>query len=578
MAGAGLASCMEEMQTYLNAELNNTVKFVDIVDHLENKSYRQLMLNPMKKIFDDTSTAISEGITALANSDADINVLGCHLTLYDARSQLFHSPVHAKSLVHSHTLKYDENAEGGTIKPDRIILLIDDIYDMLDSLGGEGDIFDRGKQARATLEDLGQSIENVDQRTKALADLDADTLLLRQILGWRRSEMIAAEALADSLDIPLYLVGTKHPVELARVLFGKKPPRAVYISHPITRHREDHSTSGKWSEDVYSLNRLPRTLAENNILALMPTAIDELRFSKPDLDDVFFRNGGNIPRWPCMDSGFALIGSRRYLPNQTDHRSIESFDEAHRFDPATASAYLRVIENSIYYEIPFRDHYLVNHCNGLLVFRPQENGNSFSGGVIAEIDLFADLAKIDEARRMAVIHDRKDLHKIIERMFAGELRDDYLPNEAVQEYIAKMGKQRLNRRLSRADIASIARRGKIDRSHLSQSTYTDDSMSGLVLDAWVYAAQRTLFSELTGLDGSYAWCQIIVGDTSSPDVLSAAASWFAADNLRASKLWAQNVGLSQNDYRNLALSLVHDDETKEYLAVAIAREHSKTGA
>ena len=86
-------------------------------------------------------------------------------------------------------MKDDGNAKGETIEPDRIILLIDDIYDMLDSLGGEGDIFDRGKQARATLEDLGQSIENVDQRTKALADLDADTLLLRQILGWRRSEM-----------------------------------------------------------------------------------------------------------------------------------------------------------------------------------------------------------------------------------------------------------------------------------------------------------------------------------------------------------------------------------------------------
>ena len=73
-----------------------------------------------------------------------VGVLGCHLTLYDARSQVFHAAISALHV----------SGEGPGQKPKRLVLLIDDIYDMFDELNGEGDIFDSAMLAEMSEENL----------------------------------------------------------------------------------------------------------------------------------------------------------------------------------------------------------------------------------------------------------------------------------------------------------------------------------------------------------------------------------------------------------------------------------------
>lgn len=329
-----MVESLSAVKEHLEENRNLQVQSVNLSD-LIGQSYRLLMSRSMPDIFQAVNEAVSRGVSSLL-AESDVRILGCHLTLYDARSQIFHSPIRPDSLVTKE------------VEPDRVILLIDDIYDLLDHLSSQGDIFDQETQSSWVLDSLRKAARvpsKAGERDRSLAALDSECTSLLRVLAWRRSEMIAAEALAASLNVPLYLVGLKHPVEMAPLLFGEKAPAAVYVSHPITRHRREQIACGEWSQDVRNLNRIPQGLAARSVLALMPTAIDELRFQPPEAEDIFVRRGGRLAaRWPSMESNFSLI-NQRYSPGQTEHIGIKALDDAFVCEPRVASVYARVIES-----------------------------------------------------------------------------------------------------------------------------------------------------------------------------------------------------------------------------------------
>lgn len=519
---------METLEKHLAHEIKQDSQFLNLKDLIDH-DYRALMAGSLPDVYSRVSSALKNAVNLLCDQP-NYGVIGCHLTLYDARTQVFHSPIHAEDL----------RSTDGKALPDRVILLVDDIFDMHDRLSGSGDIFDQQQAASSTLENLLSAASRAevsinfdvddpagDDKRRVLADLDAQTSALQRLLSWRRAEMVAAESLARELGVPLLLFGVKHPLESGGLALSKDAKPAVYISHPITRHRVEQRVSGEWSTDVTSLNRLPMELARRGLVAIMPTAIDELRFSPPAGPDLFVKSGASTDRWPCMESDYGLI-SPRYQPGQNTHVSYGT--EAFAVDPVAASLFCRSLESSIYWEIPFRDHYIVNHTDGLLVFRPQELGHSFSGGVLAEIQFFERLARQSQ-RRMVVIHDTDDLDPILSRLGEGSFFDEGVIERVGEEYLRANAPRRLHREITRAEASSMLHRGKIQTSQLSAPTFSPTELSDFVRDSWIAAGEVALFVELSGLEAAAGWCRILIGDTSSTSVLTHASAWLGSTDL-----------------------------------------------
>lgn len=523
-AGADLGSCLQNISGYLEQE-GSVFRVLNLGSYI-GMDYRQLMAQTRPQVRDLIQKAFVNALSDLNDSPAH-SILGCHLTLYDSRSQVFINAVHASQVC----------LEG--VKPDRVIVLIDDIYDMLSRLTTDSD----ARPGMYDLDDLATKVlgwlspgsgdqpppAEPSSKDLSLAALDSQVNELRFLLSWRRSEMLAAESLADELGVPLYLLGVKHPLEVFRIALEGTAPSATYISHPISRHRRDLAESGKWSQDVESLNRLPLEMARRGILTIMPTAIDELRFSRPLPDDIFMRTSGTSPRWPAMASDYGLI-SPVYDPGQVEHVGIPGEVDAFEVDPGTASTYVRTVEAAVYSEIPYRDHYLVNHCPNLIVFRPREGGNKFSSGVIAEIALFDRLAK-DGGRKMVVIHDSRDIDLIIERIS----RDNGLMNldaplKMAVDHIRKLAPERLYKELRADQISRFARVGYLDDSHLDRTSISRTAQRMFYDECWREAAIATLYSELSGLESLTPWCHVLVGDTTRTRVLEGAAKLLSKES------------------------------------------------
>ena len=62
-------------------------------------------------------------------------------------------------------------------------------------------------------------------------------LALQELLTWRRSEMIQAENMAQSLGTKLTVLGTKHDKRALQAIVSDPDAPRVYLSHRITEHR-----------------------------------------------------------------------------------------------------------------------------------------------------------------------------------------------------------------------------------------------------------------------------------------------------------------------------------------------------
>lgn len=546
-AGTDLGVCAQRIREYVNpsdgrrTNQESSISLVeakeyirDPVDYNRRLTYQVLMTRPRPQIFSVWNLAIRDAIISI-DYESHLRAVATHLTVFDVRTKVFHSPAYASSFC------VETPTDGGPVissKPSRIVLLIDDIYDMLRRLAGPGEIYPASKRASDTLDNLNsqikraygtsRSFKELRETEKALSSLDAQVGALKHLLYWRRAEMIAAENLSAQLGVPLTVIGTKHPLAIADLLL--RPPDespVTYISHPITRHRFARGQPGvdHWDDDVHNLNQLPAVLASYGVISVMPTAIDELRFGPPLKEDLFARNSSLRHRWPLMRGellGYRWLGADRFDPAPSDIDIDESlFVESAQ----AASSYLRTLEALVYDEIPFRDHYLVNHCPGLVVFRPRADGESFSGGVQQEITFFERLADAEPLRRMIVIHDRADVMPILNGISIenDETQADLI--EAASRYV----RQNMEAYLSTPDIPGYARRvafrGTLPESQLAQLGTTRERIKMLQKESWVAAACHVVYKELTGLQGLVASCRIIVTNTSGTDFVPETAQW-----------------------------------------------------
>lgn len=344
-------------------------------------------------------------------------VLACHLTLFSPTRLEFYAPPLAACLLTDPTLRVD-----------RVIVLIDDIYDMFARLSRpssllHGSAAEHEAHARKLTGPLaGESELPFTEQDLAAVQLESQAKDLLRLLHWRRSEMVAAEELSRNLSVayerpvPLTVLAVKHEMEALVDLVSRPDAKTVYVSHKITEPRLSNIAAsatgvrGQWLDLVEHVNLLASSLRSDNVLCIQPTAIDELRFMRDSqaLVRIDRYTADLADRWPLMDD----IIYETSCSDAPDFRSLLSRADLPEYSRGT----LGLLQHSIYDEIAFRDHLLVSCNDGLLVYRPGAVEPRISGGVEEEVRHWAQSVSSGarEFRPAVFVHVREELIALID--------------------------------------------------------------------------------------------------------------------------------------------------------------------
>ncbi len=463
--------------------------------------------------------AVKEAISGL-DEDADIRLISTHLTLYERSKSVFFSPSRLATLSSERFL------------PSSIVLLIDDIFDMHKRLAEHNKIFSEKQIAKDVRQDTLEAAWPDTNITRPFTEVEEELFrvearvgILNLLISWRRQEMLIAENVASQLNIPLYLIGVKHPIKLFELITREElPPSACYVSHPITSVRRGVvDPSSAWPSYAARLNTLPSVLLAHDAVGIMPTAIDELRFGLLDIDNqVNVFTTGLRPRWPLIDEE-RIVDE---LPAREDESGFDT--ETVEVHQAYVSGLLRGLWLTLANEVPFRDHYLVANTKNFLAYRPREGGEGFSRGVQAEMNHFSWLANLDSSRRMAVIHDVQDVRAIQE---AARGSGDLIPIgvDAVVTDIQNNAKLVGVQDLSDNDTLSLLRHRRMPTGLLSRRGGSEEALLQIRDNALIDHARFSLYRYLTGFRTIHSWCHVIVANLSSDDWAESAVAWLSGE-------------------------------------------------
>jgi len=378
-------------------------------------------------------TGIAEATRPQKNAEGHAIVIATHLTLFSPTRLEYYLPPLAGVLAAS--LK--------KLQISRVIVLIDDVYDMFHRLSADGDmcnedslvrehrhhselltggpVLDTNGERRLVPSDGGIEVERHPDPFSAEDSenlrIEAIAKSLIRLMTWRKTEMMEAEHLARNLStlygrrVPLSVLGTKHQLAALQSLIegGRK---AIYISHKITEPREENRALAakglhSWPDYAVEVNSLAESLLNEKIIGIQPTAIDELRFFRNSLATrrIERYSLNQSDRWPLL-SGimYSAVASK---PDVLDIAELSEY----------SSGTAGMLQHAIYDEIAFRDHLLVSCNDGILVFRPGAFGAKISGGVEMEIAHWAKSSLGSDAgqRPLAIIHLSSELTELIGR-------------------------------------------------------------------------------------------------------------------------------------------------------------------
>lgn len=420
-----------------------------------------------------------------AQSSAAHTVIAFHPTLFAARRSEQYSTVGWAI------------ASGVVDHPDRVVLLIDDIFDMWERLGAEPkDLLHHAEWLRRRLEaqDLLGLVASAAGDVKPIAGkeatfdglvIDSAHAILSRLLSWRHLDMVEAESLASALGAPLTTLGVKHPRAALERLVSKPETATAYLSHPISRPRRARTAGQPWPEVVGISNDLSARFADADIVLVCPTAIDEFRLVKSsEAADIYARPFALTERWPMLVPLNDAISSSHAPSDRVTHVDLLAKGSA----PAVG-AVARSLETEIYAEVPFRDHYLVTHTQGFFVFRPAYEEGKFSGGVRAEIDHWRQLSQFEPDRRAMFVHTREDVNLTIE--VAERARPDRV-RSIVRQFLIARG-------VGEDAIDEVLDGEAIKAQMLDADSPSPEVTARLLESALDYAGLALLFNSLTTL-------------------------------------------------------------------------------
>ncbi len=324
--------------------------------------------------------ALSKSLQALERADdARALALACHLTLFTPHRREFFVPGRPQDFL--------EAGSGRAHEVARVVVLIDDIYDMYARLSGPGDVFNELRQTKNYNDWVrmlsGQSLLDPETGSPELLRLEVRRRLLESLAAWRRAELVQAEALAGALGgVPLTVLGVKHRLSALESLVLRPETRAVYLSHKITDARLfNKDNPGNWPSFVMEVNSLSGPFQDLDIVLLHPTAIDELRTASSK------RRIGLTDRWPLQVSNEdPLIYSKPDYDGAPEYsKLLGQYDFEKEGTREQAIAVFRGFELGVFHEIATRDHLLVSSSDGLVLYRPVADNGKHSSGARDEV-------------------------------------------------------------------------------------------------------------------------------------------------------------------------------------------------
>lgn len=468
------------------------------------------------------SDALSLALDQREASDTQHTILCFHSSLYAARRNEHFSTT---SLAIADPRLQDV---------DRVVTLIDDIFDMWSRLGGQStDLFHQASWLRRRLEaqdldelvqydhgaqtlsynDLTGSLLGLDAKSYNRVVIDSSVSILNQILNWRHLDMIQGEALATALSAELTVLGVKHPAAALESLVKSPAAKTSYLSHPISRPRRTYlsDSTGGWPDVVRDSNELSSRFATHGIVLVCPTAIDEFRLSQPlskrDAESgkktfpegLHRRKFALTERWPLLTAQEESLNSTSAPDSRLVHCDLANVDDDLDFEGVST----RTLESLIYSEVPFRDHFLVNHTNAFLVYRPLYEEGSFSAGVRNEITHWQASYGAGEINRRALyVHspnDVADLCRIIRGASQSQLGDRFRT-----DVFHRLSDHGIPANLINQILSSGA-----SKAEMLDTEFFEEGMSivELVDEAYEEVGRTALFSEMTALPKEFYECE-----------------------------------------------------------------------
>ncbi len=493
---------------------NLSVDYADVEDHLE-EPIRQVVRHPRQVAIRQWQSALEESIDELKQGSGEIQILSCHLTLFNAVRSEFYSPVAPSIFV-----------DRGFC-PDRFVILFDDIFDMLRRLSvddpdpwkagifspslGESMFLDR---AARTL-DLTRS-EDLVAEERSYLRTEYRVQALTKLLAWRRAEIVQAELLAGQIDAEFLPYGVKHAVDglVNACRLSSAASRTLYVSHPISQPRRETRKGDDWPGVVHECNRLPETLTRMSCIPIMPTAIDELRLEQSD-SGLFDRAPLLSCRWPMQSSPTGLIHSDAISFSEAERSLLlpDAYDEMPETHRVAVAGLMRGLEASISAEVPFRDHLIVAHAKDLLVYRPLYGDDStFSGGVEHEISHWEELANAAPGERhVAFIHTFDDVRSVLRAIEADSTRfgtwGQFFENDVRKQLLSKY-----TLHATAKEAWSIFRSQRPD-DLLGNIPLSTDLVKALRAQSLVAATRHFAFTALTNLEDEQPYAGVFLAPT-----------------------------------------------------------------
>lgn len=372
------------------------------------------------EVIDLWMSALRRCYSRLESSSSDIKMLSCHLTCYGGKRSEIYSVVAPT-----------EEFKRERLNVSHVLILIDDVFDMFSQLSEQHQLYDNSAMLQDYLwqkaRDEGYtSPEEFTDPALATLVFQWRTNAIRHLLAWRRHEIIRAEDLTRHLNAKFMILGIKHEKSIAARFLTGKDEFIVYLSHPITRFRRLKRSIDSWNEEVFQINEIPSIFLNHGVTTIMPTAIDENRFTRGESlshTGLAHRSPALEERWPLVAEDVDLLYTRH--KGGPDHRAlliervsdtqIEKLAQLPDCTPPAqeTSPIIRSLEDEILRDISSRDHSLVTYTDGLLVFRPLDNQGMISGGVDAELEYCCRLMHLDNRRRVAFIHFEDDVKVLV---------------------------------------------------------------------------------------------------------------------------------------------------------------------
>lgn len=409
---------------------------------------------PKKKIAEQWKFAVAQCLRQMGDERKRLNILAGKAVYYGGQRKEFYSVVDRVSL------------ENSDIHASRVALLVDDVYDMFSRLSVEGALFDLSK-TRAYLEDVADDLDiearklRVDCNSECCIQWKKNSLLM--LLWWRYLAGVVAENTALNLGdkgVDFMVWGVKQRMDsFVKWLNGSKP---VYVSHPISEPRRHRLRDPNRKSFEREINTIQKDMLTRQMVAVMPTAIDEYRFGREPLEKKASKRltlvqiprwtGRLKKRWPLPAGRKELLWSPPRSTTDPDYQDLllprywnhETKDLKRKEGKPSTVVRQKIhdlvedLSEQVRFQISSRDHLIVSHAKGLVVYRPHWLGRKdLSSGVQAELEHWSKIAS--EESRCAFVHFGSDVIPYVQARASKEDLKNAVREVLREEYGVDLG-------------------------------------------------------------------------------------------------------------------------------------------